>query len=471
MAPGISNQESPSRRSFLRKAAAGAGAQIVASGVQGQTRGARPNIIYIHSHDSGRYLSPYGHDVPTPNLKRLAADGVLFRRAFSAAPTCSPSRASLLTGQCAHRNGMLGLAHRGFSMDDYRRHVLYTLRDAGYHSVLAGLQHIAARPETIGYDELLRPRTTAAENVAPKAVEFLNRRPSQPFFLDVGFFETHREYPEPTPEDDPRFMLPPAPIPDTPQTRGDIARFRASARNMDRGVGQVLEALERNGQLENTLVISTTDHGIAFPRMKCNLTDFGWGVSLILRGPGLFRGGKVCDAMVSHLDVFPTLMDLLGLRPPAWLEGKSMLPLVRGEAQEINDEVFAEVNYHASYEPKRAVRTQRYKYIRRYGDRDAPVLPNCDDSPSKSLWLEHGWKNRIEPREQLYDLIFDPGENHNLADDADSAGVLREMRQRLDAWMQRTDDPLLKGPVRAPKGAKVNPVDETSPKEPVVDAS
>ena len=453
----------------MEKLVAGAGTGLLAAApVQAQT--ATPNILYIHSHDSGRYLAPYGYDVPTPNLKQLASEGVLFRRAFSAAPTCSPSRAALLTGQYPHQNGMLGLAHRGFSLDDYRKHLLYTLRDAGYHSVLAGLQHIAAKPETIGYDELLRPRTTGAADVAPKAEEFLGTRPAKPFFLDVGFFETHREYPQPTAEDDPRYTLPPVPIPDTPQTRGDMASFRASARNLDRGVGEVLKALERNGLARNTLVISTTDHGLAFPRMKCNLTDFGWGVSLIMRGPGVFGGGKVCDAMVSHLDIYPTITEMLGLKRPAWLEGKSMIPVLRGDVKEVNEEVFAEVTFHASYEPKRAVRTQRYKYIRRYGDRAMPVLPNCDDSPSKSLWLEAGWKQKIQPEEQMYDLIFDPTENNNLVGDAQSAGVLREMRGRLDEWMKRTDDPLLKGPVKAPKGAKVNPVDQTSPKEPVVDA-
>jgi len=288
--------------------------------------------------------------------------------------------------------------------------------------------------------------------------------------MDVGFFETHREYPEPTPEDDPRFTQPPQPIPDTPQTRRDIAAFRASARNLDKAVGEILQALDRNGLAENTLVISTTDHGLAFPLMKCNLTDFGFGVSLIMRGPGVFRGGKVCDAMVSHVDIYPTITDLLGLKRPAWLEGKSLMPVLRGEVKEVNEEVFAEVTYHASYEPKRAVRTQRYKYIRRYGDRTIPVLPNCDDSPSKSLWMEYGWKQKFQPEEQLYDLIFDPCENNNLAGDPKSATVLREMRGRLDAWMKRTDDPLLKGPVKAPKGAKVNPVDQVSPKEPVADA-
>jgi arylsulfatase A-like enzyme len=451
------------RRGFLSQVSAGAGASMANQ--------APPNILYLHSHDSGRYLSPYGHPVPTPNLRKLAAEGIVFRRAFSAAPTCSPSRSALLTGQCPHQNGMLGLAHRGFSMTDYRRHILHTLRGAGYRSVLAGLQHIADKPERIGFDEISKPRSTRAADVAPSAVAFLNGRPKEPFFLDVGFFETHRVYPQPTAEDDPRFIQPPSPIPDTPATRADMAAFHASARNLDQGVGQVLEALERNGLAGNTLVISTTDHGLAFPRMKCNLTDAGWGVSLILRGPGPFRGGKACEAMVSHIDLFPTLCKWLSIPPPAWLEGRSLLPVLGGERAEVNDEIFAEVNYHASYEPERAIRTQRFKYIRRYGDRSAPVLPNCDDSPSKTLWLDSGWRQRTVHKEELYDLIFDPTEQCNLIADRAFTKTLDEMRGRLDAWMRRTSDPLLKGPVAAPPGAKVNPVDGTSPTEPVVDAA
>jgi N-sulfoglucosamine sulfohydrolase len=311
-----------SRRQFFQNVAAtGAGASLLPAALQESPAGnpARPNIIYIHSHDSGRYLQPYGHPAPTPHLQRLASEGVLFRRAFSAAPTCSPSRAALLTGQCPHQNGMLGLAHRGFSLNDYKKHIVHTLRDAGYRSVLAGVQHVAAKPETIGYDEVLRPKTTSALDVAPGAVAFLDSRPKQPFFLDVGFFETHREYHKPTPADDPRYLQPPVPIPDTPETRLDMAGYYASARVLDDGVGKVLAALERNGLAGNTLVISTTDHGVAFPLMKCNLEDFGWGVSLIMRGPGVFRGGKVSDALVSQVDVFPTLCEVLGIGKPAWL--------------------------------------------------------------------------------------------------------------------------------------------------------
>lgn len=426
----------------------------------------RPNIVYIHSHDTGRYVQPYGHAVATPNIQRLAEAGVLFRQAFCAAPTCSPSRAALLTGQSAHSSGMLGLAHRGFALNDYSQHLIHTLRAAGYTSALAGVQHVAKDRAQIGYDHLLDTQSNHAEHVAPAAVAFLQQAPQQPFFLSVGFFETHRVFPALAAGDDPRYCLPPNPLPDTPEVREDVAAYKASARLLDAGIGKVLDALDQNGLAENTLVICTTDHGLAFPGMKCNLTDHGMGVMLIMRGPGGFAGGKVIDAMVSHVDVFPTICDLLAIDRPAWLQGRSMLPLVRGEAEQINEEVFAEVTYHAAYEPKRAVRTSRWKYIRLYGDRRTPVLPNCDDSPSKEVWLRHGWRDVPLDTEQLYDLVFDPNETRNLVADPAYAQTLDDLRGRLDRWMQATDDPLLRGPVSPPPGAQINDPDGMSPGEP-----
>src|SRR5450432_4840415 len=136
------------RRSLLGSAAGAAAAALAQTGAN------RPNILYIHSHDTGRYLEPYGHAVPAPNLQRLAEGGVLFRKAFNAAPTCSPSRASLLTGMCPHSNGMFGLAHRGFVLNDYKQHVLHTLRPAGYYSALFGIQHVAKDQNIIGYDKV-----------------------------------------------------------------------------------------------------------------------------------------------------------------------------------------------------------------------------------------------------------------------------------------------------------------------------
>lgn len=425
----------------------------------------KPNILYLHSHDTGRYVQPYGYAVPTPNLQQLAEQGVLFRQAFCANPTCSPSRASLLTGQYPHSNGMLGLAHRGFSLNDYNQHIIHTLRQAGYTSALAGIQHVAhwdGEPpwRKIGYDIDLGGHETAHE----RAVEFLANVPSQPFFLSVGFVETHREFPA-TPDGNPNYCRPPAPLPDTPETREDMARYNASARLLDKKMGMVLEALEQNGLADNTLVICTTDHGIAFPRMKCNLTDSGIGIMLIMRGPGGFDGGKVVDAMVNHVDLFPTICDLLQIEPPGWLQGTSMLPLINGEAEAIHEEIFAEVNFHAAYEPQRGVRTPRWKYIRRYDGRQAPVLPNCDDGLSKDVWMAHDWQNRAPDTEMLFDLIYDPNEGGNLVNDARYADVLADMRARLDRWMHETNDPLLGGSVSAPKGARLNDPDGLSPRD------
>ena len=144
-----------------------------------------------------------------------------------------------------------------------------------------------------------------------------------------------------------------------------------------------------------------------------------------------------------------------------------MLPAVTGQKAEINEQIFAEVNYHAAYEPKRAVRTKRYKYIKHYDGRIHPNLPNCDDGLSKSLWMEHGWKNRLVAQEQLYDLMFDPQERRNLAADPTVQPVLAEMRGRLDGWMRKTKDPLLEGPIKPQPGATTNDPDGNSPNEPV----
>src|SRR2546425_1120737 len=154
----------------------------------------RPNILYVHSHDTGRYVQPYGHAIPTPNIQRLAEQGVLFRKAFCAAPTCSPSRASLLTGQYAHSSGMLGLAHRGFSLYNHRHHILHTLRKVGYYSALIGEEHLSKDPTAMGYDRVSKLEGYQANIVAPGAIEMLSNGLPQPFFLSVGFFETHREF-------------------------------------------------------------------------------------------------------------------------------------------------------------------------------------------------------------------------------------------------------------------------------------
>lgn len=425
-----------------------------------------PNILYLHSHDTGRYIQPYGHPVPTPNLQRLADQGILFRQAFATAATCSGSRAALITGEYPHRNGMMGLAHRGWTLNDYGHHLLHTLRGRGYHSELIGEQHVSEDPDVLGYDEVHDITSNHVATVAPLAVQRLRAGLPEPFFLSVGFFETHRAFFEPSTIRDELYSAPLVNLPDTPAVRRDIAAFKASARHLDQGVGNVLAALDESRLGERTLVICTTDHGLPFPGAKATLYDRGLGVLLMLRGPGGLWGGRVIDAPVSHLDLFPTVCELAGIEPPDRLDGTSLLPLVRGEIPRLHDELFAEITYHAAYEPQRAIRTDRFKYIRRFGDHDGPVLPNCDDGPTKDELIAAGWPAWSHEPEQLYDLLLDPNEMRNLIADPRAGEVAADLRARLEDWMVQTADPLLDGPVPLPPGAWVNAPGQTSAGEP-----
>jgi arylsulfatase A-like enzyme len=437
------------------------------------------NIVYLHSHDTGRYVQPYGYAVETPRLQAFAEESVLFRNAFCVNPTCSASRTGLLTGMYPHEAGMLGLAHRGSRLTDPSRHLASFLSTHGYHTALSGVQHEARHDEkaSLGYQMLLDAALssiqleTGDDSAAARAQRYLTDRlhGDKPFFLSCGFFATHRTgkvqwHNGDEPLGEARYVRPPACLPDTPETRADFADYRVAAGRLDRYMGTVLDAIDQAGRREDTLVICTTDHGIAFPGMKCNLTDHGTGVMLMLRGPGL-GGGRVIDPMVTHMDVFPTVCELIGIDKPAWLRGKSLLPLVRGEVESLHEAVYATLNFHAAYEPQRGVRTQRHRYIRRWNVLPHPVLSNVDDGASKNLLIAEGWRQRPQRAESLYDLVFDPTESCDLSQDPKYAGVLEQMRGRLDAWMKETNDPLLSGSVPARSGYILNPVDGLSPQE------
>jgi arylsulfatase A-like enzyme len=431
------------------------------------------NIVYIHTHDTGRYIQPYGYSVPTPRLQAFAEEAILFRQAFNAAPTCSPSRAALLTGMAPHSAGMLGLVHRGFGLRQPERHLAAYLRRNGYQTVLSGVQHESADPQTIGYEHILHSGNSKNkidgswdEENARRAAEFIRSRESgRPFFLSFGMFNTHRDFPEPAPDINPNYVLPPQPLADTKQNREDMAAFMTSARTADRCAGIVLDAIREAGLEDDTLILFTTDHGIAFPRMKCNLYDTGIGVSLIMKIPGLANSkGRVIDALVSQIDLYPTICDLAGIEKPDWLQGVSLLPLLAGETERIRDHLFSEVTYHAAYEPMRCIRTERYKYIKLFDDYEGHVPANIDDGPSKSFLLDSGLLDEKRDREQLYDLYLDPMERVNRVADPAYKAVYEDLTAKLADWMKETSDPLLQGKVPLPPGGKANKRTSLSPR-------
>lgn len=417
------------------------------------------NILYLHTHDLGRYIDPYGFAPRTPNLRRLADEGVVFRNAFCLAPTCSPSRAALLTGRYPHQVGMFGLTGQGWALNRPEQHLGCQLRDANMENVLIGVQHVTDHSmesmRKLPYERLLHveagPDDSEEERIAPAAVQFLREPHDRPFFLDVGFDLTHESswnrsfvlsYPEMGPLDT-RFVRPLPHLPDTSEGRLDTAFFHRSIEYLDHRIGLILDALDETGLAENTLVVFTTDHGPGLPGAKANLNDRGLGTALILRGPGGFSGGRMIEPMVSHLDIYPTLCDVLGLPRPDWLEGKSILPLLDAPQEPLHDALFLEQSWHGDLMPLRSIRTDRYCYVRRIAAQGHPVLYYNAEKYSRS-WQQlqaAGLERFPMPREQLFDLIYDPQERVNLIEDPECGEVAAELRQRIDDWMRRTGDP------------------------------
>ena len=422
------------------------------------------NVVYIHTHDSGRCWEPYGYRIHMPNVMRIAKEGLLFRNAFCAAPTCSPSRAALLTGMAAHSSGMMGLTHRGFDLFESGRHMASFFSENGFETVLCGLQHEARDPLTLGYSHVFRcdepegARLRWDKANAKLACDYLRKRHERPFFLSYGMMNTHRPYPDHnTAGIDPDTLSVPWCTPDNETNRSDMADYCFAAQIADECVGDVLNTLRETDQMENTILIITTDHGIAWPFMKCSLYDTGIGVSLILRIPGMHQSRHVSDCLVSQIDLFPTLCELLHIAPPDWLQGTSLMPVIRNN-QAVRSEIFAEVNYHSSYEPQRCIRTDRYKLILRFDDYLGIVATNIDPSPAKDALRQAGYMDWVHAREELYDLSIDPSERINLVQNPAYRHIYHELTAKLYEWMRATNDPLLTYRYRipAPAHARIN---------------
>ena len=341
----------------------------------------RPNILLVHCHDLGRYLHCYGAGtVQTPNLDAFAARGVRFSHAFCTAPSCSPSRASMFTGRYPHSNGVLGLTHANFAWDLYpdELHLGQVLAEAGYATAAVGVIHEThSGPERCGYaDYDPASYASAATDAAIARLQCFHREAARPFFLSVGFIEPHR-LPNPRPPHDATFTAPhiradrtlgvevPGYLRDTTGTRQDLAGLQGSVRHVDTQAGRLLSVLDDLGLAGNTLVIFTTDHGIAMPRAKCSLYDPGIGIALMLRLPARagWHGGITHDAMISNVDYMPSILDLLGLPIPANVQGRSFVALLDGREASPRDEIFAEMTYHDYYDPRRCIRTRTHKLI------------------------------------------------------------------------------------------------------------
>ncbi len=427
------------------------------------------NILYLHTHDLGRYISPYGYTPQTPNLQRLAREGVLFRNAFCVAPTCSPSRAALLTGRYPHEVGMHGLTNQGWGLRDPAEHLAAHLSAHGMETVLTGVQHVTGASEEelykLPYDRFIQPIGEAGEithdQSTEKAIAYLREPHEQPFFLNVGYTLTHHSNwdrsfvlsREELGALDVRNQRPLSHLPDTPRARWEAAMQYRASEYLDLRLGLLFDVLEETGLAEETLVIFTTDHGPGLPGVKTHLNDRGTGVAMIIKGPGGFEGGKVMEGLSSHLDLYPTLCELLGIPPQEGLRGKSLLPWLRGEQERIHEELFHEQGYHGRYLPLRSIRTERYRYTRRLGEGGAYWMDfNADGGEAYRSMQEGGLAHVEMPEEQLFDLLGDPQELQNQVDNPHYAQVLADLRQRLDQHLADSGDPALQDAIPEPPG-------------------
>jgi len=426
-----------------------------------------PNVVLIHSHDLGRHIGCYGRSVETPCLESLATEGAVFENHFVTAPQCSPSRGSLHTGCYPHVNGLMGLAHHDWALNDDVAAMPQLLADAGYETHLFGLQHITDDPSDVGFQHDHTPWTVTpsspalleasrARNVADLVETFLESGGyEEPFFASVGFFEAHRievdgvfrfddgTYDTSDPED---VVCPPF-IPDGPGVREDLAELEGMVAAIDAAVGRVVDALDDNGLHDDTLVLFTTEHGVAFPRAKGCCYDGGIEATLVARLPGVVDAGSRHDELLSNVDVLPTVLDIVDGGEPGDIDGRSFLPLMTDEEYLPREQVFAEQTWHDRYNPMRAVRTEQYKYIRNFWHLPRVTLTNDVFVSEAGREVREEYYSSNRPYEELYDLDSDPNEHVNLADDEAYEPVRAELEERLVAWMRRTDDPLLDGPV------------------------
>ena len=419
-----------------------------------------PNIVLLVADDLGwRDLGCYGdRQISTPNIDGLAAEGVRFTNAFVAAPSCSPSRASILTGQHPHTSGVTGLTHRHkrLMLSPFKTTLAEVLDGSGYHTAIEGKWHVAPYLPTgwYGYAERLSgilPKDFWIRS-SDEAVAFIEENRSNAFYLELNYMDTHRddwgefEFVEGFPVDPENISVPAYyALPDWPEIREEVAKYYSNASKMDRMIGEVLAKLEELRLSESTLVCFVSDNGPPFPGNKMTLYDRGIGTPLVLRWPERIPAGTVNDTLVSTIDLMPTLLEAVGCAVPPDVQGESVLPLARGDGDgPPREAVFAEMTYHVHYLPMRAIRTTKWKYIRNYSD-DAVGLDQC----AHMEWAERlcelpnqGWTRPRVP-EELYDLETDPNEQENLVTDPTFEPALEQMRRRLDAHMAETRDPYL----------------------------
>jgi N-sulfoglucosamine sulfohydrolase len=416
-----------------------------------------PNVVIFLTDDhSQRDSTPYGaRDLRTPNMQRLADAGLTFTRAFVASPSCAPSRAALLTGLMPARNG--AEPNHSKPRPEVKKWPAY-LHELGYEAVAFGKVAHYKHAVDYGFDHFAHDTFHDHAGIAA-AVDFLKRRDNKtakPLCLFVGSNWPHVPWPTNAAGYEPSALPLPAGSIDTAETRHWRARYAAAVTKADEEFGIVYDAAQRMLGT-NTIFVFSGDHGAQWPFAKWNLYDAGIRVPLIVAWPGRVKPGTRTDAMVSWVDLLPTILDALGGREPPDIDGRSFLPVVLGKSSSHRQEIFTTHSGDGGWNiyPTRSVRTADWKYILNLHPEFA--FTTHIDLPGQlgqraywSTWEAAARTNdraasivkryHARPSEELYNLTDDPDEQRNLADDARHAGQLKHLRAQLEAWMRSQGD-------------------------------
>lgn len=431
---------------------------------------AQPNVVWILVDDMSADFGVYGEDtIETPNVDRLAAEGLRFEQAIATSPVCSVFRSALITGMYATT---IGAHHHRSGRGELKIHLPEQVRllpemfqDAGYHTINVNREEFTRSASEVRSDPEVGIAKTDYNFEWDRDVYELTHwraRPAgQPFFAQVqlrggklrGHGNTDR-WPararetlgSNTAAED--VVLPPY-LPDDPVIREDWRQYLDAVRYTDWEVGEIVQALEDAGELDNTIVVFLTDHGISHVRNKQFLYEGGIHIPLVMRGPGIPRGA-VREDPIEHIDLAATSLALAGLPVPEWMQARNVL----APGYEPRRYVYATRDrMDETVDRIRAVRSDRYKYLRNFHPRRPYLQPNAykDDKPIIQAMRRLHAKGKLDrnqslimaetrPVEELYDLRADPYELNNLADDPAHAAVLAEMRGALDRWMKETGD-------------------------------
>lgn len=454
----------------------------------------KPNILFAISDDqSWMHAGAYGMDpsIQTPAFDRIAKEGVLFNHAFCAAPSCAPSRAAILTGRHIWQLEEGGIL---FGILKPKKFPVFTaqLKEAGYALAHTGktygpgkiedgsLPDVVGKPFQTRKLEVRTPGLSGTDYAANFRDFLAEHDPDQPFFFWLGTSEPHQSYNIGGWKEAGKKLedaLLPGCLPDDPVTRGEFLDYAIEIEHFDRHLADALAALEAAGQLNNTLVVVTSDHGNPMPRSKCNLYDSGARVPLAVRLPGRIPGGRVVDDFIHLADLAPTFLAAPGLAPNESVRGRSFWNVLTSEKSGWVDEsrsfAVTALERHIICRrngegyPMRCIRTKDWAYIRNYepdrwpaGDPDfnsshQGFYGDVDKGQSKDFMIANAMKPNVRPyflrsfgrrpAEELYDMRADPAQLTNLADDPEHAEIKTELSGNLEEFLKTQDDPRQRG--------------------------